>query len=85
MTNLHHSDESARNPENDCVMYLISACKYENLNDIYIQLNEVLLENNFYEYIDIKQYLPTDVMKRYRFIKELQLTYPIGVYRLIFA
>lgn len=34
-----------------------------------------------YEYIDIKQYLPIDIMKRYRFIKELQLTFLIGVYR----
>ena len=85
MTNLHHSDESARNPENNCIMYRISACKDENLNEIYSLLNDVLLENHFYEYIDIKQYLPTDIMKRYRFIKELQLTFPIGVYRLVFA
>ncbi|CAB5200199.1 unnamed protein product [Rhizophagus irregularis] len=85
MTNLHHSDESARNPENDCIMYQISACEDENLNENYSQLNNVLLEIHFYEYIDIKQYLPTDVMKRYRFIKELQLTFPIGIYRLVFA
>ncbi|CAB5370419.1 unnamed protein product [Rhizophagus irregularis] len=85
MTNLHHSDESARNPENDCIMYRISACEDENLNENYSQLNNVLLEIHFYEYIDIKQYLPTDVMKRYRFIKELQLTFPIGIYRLVFA
>ena len=63
MTNLHHSDESARNPENNCIMYRISACKDESLNEIYSQLNGDLLENHFYEYIDIKQYLPTDIMK----------------------
>uniref|UniRef100_U9UYI2 Uncharacterized protein n=1 Tax=Rhizophagus irregularis (strain DAOM 181602 / DAOM 197198 / MUCL 43194) TaxID=747089 RepID=U9UYI2_RHIID len=60
MNILHHSDGSARNPENDCTMYRIIA---------------------YVEYIDIKQYLPIDVMKRYRFIKELQLTFPIGIYR----
>lgn len=81
MNILHHSDESARNPENDCIMYRIIACKDENLNDIYSQLNDVLLEKQMYEYIDIKQYLPIDIMKRYRFIKELQLTFLIGVYR----
>ncbi|CAB5396160.1 unnamed protein product [Rhizophagus irregularis] len=83
MNILHHSDGSARNPENDCTMYRIIACKNENLNDIYSQLNYVLLEKQMYEYIDIKQYLPIDIMKRYRFIKELQLTFPIGVYRLV--
>ncbi|POG77649.1 hypothetical protein GLOIN_2v1767477 [Rhizophagus irregularis DAOM 181602=DAOM 197198] len=81
MNILHHSDGSARNPENDCTMYRIIACKNENLNDIYSQLNYVLLEKQMYEYIDIKQYLPIDIMKRYQFIKELQLTFPIGVYR----
>ena len=83
MNILHHSNESARNPENDCIMYQITACKDGNLNDIYSQLNYVLLEKQMYEYIDIKQYLPIDIMKRYRFIKELQLTFPIGVYRLV--
>ena len=55
MNILHHSDESARNPENDCIMYRITACKDENLNDIYSRLNDVLLEKQMYEYIDIKQ------------------------------
>ncbi|CAB5211348.1 unnamed protein product [Rhizophagus irregularis] len=63
MNILHHSDGSARNPENDCTMYRIIACKNENLNDIYSQLNYVLLEKQMYEYIDIKQYLPIDIMK----------------------
>ncbi|RIA85154.1 hypothetical protein C1645_831186 [Glomus cerebriforme] len=44
MNILHHSDESARNPENNCIMYRITACKDENLNDIYSRLNDVLLE-----------------------------------------
>ena len=65
-------------------MYQISACKYDDLNEIYSQLNDILFEKYFYKYIDIKPYLPTDVMKRYRFIKELQLTFLIEVYRLVF-
>ncbi|CAI2200631.1 11421_t:CDS:1, partial [Funneliformis geosporum] len=29
MTELHHKDESARSPENNCTMYQICACKYD--------------------------------------------------------
>ena len=47
----HNSDESARNPENNCTMYQVVVCN--KLNDIYSQLNDVLLEKSFYEYIDI--------------------------------
>src|SRR2546421_10965706 len=78
MTILHHSDESARNPENNCVMYQVAACECNSFNDIYSQINNDLSEKTFYEYIYLQQYLPTDIMKRYRFIKELQLTFPIG-------
>lgn len=83
MIKLHNSDESARNPENDCTMYRVDACK--KLNNVYSRLNDALLEKPFYEYIDIQQYLPVDIMKRHRFIKELQLTFPIGIYRLVFT
>ena len=64
-------------------MYRIAACNNNNLSENYIQLNDTLLEKQFYEYIDIQPYLPNDVMKRYRFIKNLQLIFPIGVYRLV--
>lgn len=85
MNNLHHSDKSARSPENNSVMYRISACGCNSLNENYIQLDNILFEKQFYEYIDIQPYLPNDVVKRYRFIKDLQLMFPIGVYRLVFA
>ncbi|RIB09140.1 hypothetical protein C2G38_2251568 [Gigaspora rosea] len=52
-------------------------------DDEYIQLNDLLFEKSFYEHIEIQQYLPNDAIDRYRFIKELQLTLPIGVYRFI--
>ena len=84
MNKLHNGDESVRNPENSSTMYRISACDWDSLNENYIQLNDALLEKPSYEYINIQSYLPTDVMKRYRFIKELQLTFPIGIYRLVF-
>ncbi|CAB4385605.1 unnamed protein product [Rhizophagus irregularis] len=81
MSKLHHSDESARNPENSSTMYQIPACKCDSLYENYIQLNDTLLEEQVYRYINIQPYLPINIMKRYRFIKELQLTFPIGIYR----
>ncbi|CAG8709075.1 2155_t:CDS:2, partial [Gigaspora rosea] len=58
----------------------VSACEHYQLKDEYIQLNDLLFEKSFYEHIEIQQYLPNDAIDRYRFIKELQLTLPIGVY-----
>ncbi|GES81977.1 hypothetical protein GLOIN_2v1780244 [Rhizophagus clarus] len=81
MSKHHHSDESTRSPENNCSMYQTAACKRDNLKDKYRQLNDFLFEKQIYEYINIQQYLSNDVMKRYRFIKELQLMFLIGIYR----
>ncbi|RGB39303.1 hypothetical protein C1646_754740 [Rhizophagus diaphanus] len=63
MNNLHHSDKSARSPKNNSVMYRISACGCNSLNENYIQLDNILFEKQFYEYIDIQPYLPNDVIK----------------------
>lgn len=85
MNKLHHSDKSsARSPENSSTMYRIAACENNNLSENYIRLNDVLFEKHYYEYINIQSYLLNDIMKRYRFIKNLQLTFPIGIYRLVF-
>ena len=65
MNKLYHSDESAYSPEKSSTMYRIVACEYNSLNENYIQLNNALLEKKFYEYINIKLYLPIDIMKRY--------------------
>ncbi|PKC75593.1 hypothetical protein RhiirA1_448643 [Rhizophagus irregularis] len=45
------------------------------------KLNDVILRCGFYQYMDIYSYLPIDIMKRYRYLKNLQLTCPIGIYR----
>ncbi|CAB4424630.1 unnamed protein product [Rhizophagus irregularis] len=79
MIEFHHSDKNARNPKNSSTMYRIAAC--DNLHDNYVQLNDVLLDKPLYNCINIQPYLPFDVMKRYRYIKELQLMFSIGVYR----
>ena len=84
ITQHHHRDESTHSSENNCIIYQVDACKHDNLKDDYVQLNNFLSENTFYNYINVQQYLLLDIMKQYRFIKELQLTFPIGIYRLVF-
>ena len=63
MNKLHHNNESAYSPEKSSTIYRIVACEYNSLNENYIQMNNALLEKQFYEYIDIKPYLSIDIMK----------------------
>ncbi|CAG8797671.1 13476_t:CDS:2, partial [Gigaspora margarita] len=82
MNELHYSNESARSPGNNSTMYQVSACEPYQLKDEYTQLDDLLSEKSFYEHVEIQQYLPNDAIDRYKFMKELQLTYPIGIYRI---
>ncbi|CAG8607329.1 5784_t:CDS:2, partial [Gigaspora rosea] len=82
MNELHYSNESARSPGNNSTMYQVSACEPHQLKDEYTQLDDLLSEKSFYEHVEIQQYLPNDAIDRYKFMKELQLTYPIGIYRI---
>ncbi|CAG8644223.1 14907_t:CDS:2, partial [Dentiscutata erythropus] len=77
MNELHHSNESARSPGNNSTMYRVSACEPHQLKDEYVQLDDLLSEKSFYEHIEIQQYLPDDAISRYKFMKELQLTFSI--------
>ncbi|CAG8762842.1 26354_t:CDS:2, partial [Racocetra persica] len=78
MNELHHSNESARSPENNSTMYRVAACEPYQLKDEYIQLDDLLLEKSVYEHVEIQQYLPNNAIDRYRFMKEVQLIFPIG-------
>ncbi|CAG8548362.1 9245_t:CDS:2 [Cetraspora pellucida] len=84
MNEIHYSDKSSRSPENDSTMYRIGACENNKLKDDYIELDVFLFEKPCYEHVNIQEFLPSNVMKQYRYIKELQLTFLIGVYRLVF-
>ncbi|CAG8718976.1 4362_t:CDS:1, partial [Cetraspora pellucida] len=80
MNMLYYSNESARSPENKSTMYRISACEHDKLKDDYIELEDYLFKKPFYEYVDIQQFLPKDIMKQYWVIKKLQFTFSIGIY-----
>jgi len=81
MTAIHHNDESARNPANNACLFRVLGCKEDDLDKQYQELNDTVLQSGFYHYIDVYSYLPTDVMKRYRYLKNLWLTCPIRIYR----
>ncbi|CAG8457756.1 4876_t:CDS:2 [Racocetra persica] len=81
MNELHYSDKSACSLQNNSIIYQIGACEHNKLKDDYIELDDFLFEKQIYEHANIQQFLLIDVIKRYRFIKDLQLTFPIGVYR----
>ena len=76
MANIHHNDESARNPANNASMFRVLGCKEDDLNEQYQELNDVILRCGFYQYMDIYSYFPINIMKRYRYLKNLQLTCP---------
>ncbi|CAG8689845.1 1596_t:CDS:2, partial [Dentiscutata erythropus] len=50
---LYNSNKSAYNPENSTTMYQVGVCKDYGLKEIYIELNEALVKNLFYENINI--------------------------------
>ncbi|PKB98665.1 hypothetical protein RhiirA5_403871 [Rhizophagus irregularis] len=62
-------------------MFRVFGCKEDDLNDQYRELNDAILQHGFYQYMDVYSYLPIDIMKRYRFLKNLQLICSIGIYR----
>ncbi|CAB5190273.1 unnamed protein product [Rhizophagus irregularis] len=81
MAAIHHNDESARNPANNASMFRVLGCKEDDLNEQYQELNDMILRCSFYQYMDIYSYLSIDIMtQRYRYLKNLQLTCPIGIY-----
>jgi hypothetical protein len=81
MVAIHHSDEPARDPTNSARMFHVLGCKEDDLDEQYWELNDAILQRGFYQYMDIYSYLPADIMKRYRYLQNLQLTCPIGIYR----
>ena len=48
--------------------------KYQNLSDF-------LLEKNDYEFFDLEEYVPSDLMQKYRYIIDLRLNFPVIIYQ----
>ena len=77
MVAIHHSDESARDPTNNACIFHVLGCKEDDLDEQYWKLNDAILQRGFYQYMDIYSYLSADIIKRYRYLQNLQLKVPL--------
>ena len=62
---IHHSNELIRDPANNTHMFHVLSCKKDDLNEQYQELNNAILQYDFYYYLNIYSYLPINVMKYY--------------------
>ncbi len=79
MNELHKSLEPARNGIENIMVKIIEAC--DQSDSIYDDLNFAISNLEDYKYINIERYLPEPGMKRHRFIKNLELIFPVGFYQ----
>ena len=79
MNTLHNSDFAARNPSCNSKVYTIEAS--DNIHSKYHELSDFLLERDNYEFFDLEEYTPCDVIQKYNYIKDLQLNIPVTIYR----
>ena len=47
----------------------------------YQELSDFLFDKNDYEFFDLKEYIPSNSMQKYRYLKDLQLNFPVTIYR----
>ncbi len=65
MIAIYHSDELTYDLANNTHMFCIFNCKKDDLNKQYQELNDAILQCDFYHYLDIYFYLSINVMKYY--------------------
>lgn len=75
----HINNLAARNPSQDLQVYTIKGVLEINVK--YQELSDFLFDKNYYEFFDLEEYVPTDLMQKYRYIKDLQLNFPVIIYR----
>jgi hypothetical protein len=75
----HVSNSSARNLSQDLQVYTIEGSLEINIK--YQELLDFLLDKDNYEYFDLEEFIPSNPMQRYRYIKNLQLNFPVTIYR----
>jgi hypothetical protein len=79
MIQIHSSNIPARQPANDLKVYTIDSCR--KIIAQYQQLQDHLSNMADYTEIDLESFLPKDAMQRHRYIKNLQLQFPVTLYR----
>ena len=78
---LHQNDVPARTLSENCEMFSINSCLIEEFKEIYEPLYQKLLTTPSYEYIKLNSFAPQDPLKKFHYIKNLQLPLHIGLYR----
>ncbi|POG72960.1 hypothetical protein GLOIN_2v1773072 [Rhizophagus irregularis DAOM 181602=DAOM 197198] len=79
MNTIHYSDVSTRNPGCDLKVYTIEVS--DSIHSKYEELSNFLLEKDSYEFFDLDEYTPYDVIQKYNYIKNLPLNVPVTIYR----
>jgi len=79
MNIIHSSDVPTHNPGCDLKVYTIEAS--DSIHSKYQELSDFLFEKDTYEFFNLEEYTPHDVIQKYNYIKNLQLNVPVTIYR----
>ncbi|CAG8605100.1 7312_t:CDS:1, partial [Scutellospora calospora] len=79
MKKIHLSDTPARQPANDLKVYTIESCQKINIQ--YQQLQDFLSNVDDYSETNLERFLPEDIVQCYHYIKNLQIKFPVTLYR----
>src|SRR3990170_6411787 len=80
MEKVHSSTTLVRDGINNINIQTTDWCE-EEISSTYSELESLLQEKQCYEFVDLESYLPTSVVDRYHFIKNIQLGVSICLYR----
>jgi hypothetical protein len=75
----HTSNMAAQNVSQDLQVYTVERCS--EIDTKYQELSYFLSNKNNYEFFNLEEYIPSNPMQRYRYIQNLQLDFPVTIYR----
>jgi hypothetical protein len=81
MKNLHESENPACEPSTNFNVRFISKCNKREINSRYHSLDSDLINRELFNFVDFDLYISNDLIKKYNFIHEIQLSMPAGLYR----
>ncbi|CAB4399976.1 unnamed protein product [Rhizophagus irregularis] len=69
---------AVRNVSQDLQVYTVERCS--EIDTKYQELSYFLFNKNNYEFFNLEEYIPSNLMQRYRYIQNLQLDFPVTIY-----
>ena len=81
MEKVHSSTTPVRDGINNIDVKVIDWCEKEVINSTYNELENLLQEKQYYEFVDLEPYSPESVINKHNFIKNIQLSVSICLYR----